>query len=232
MMDNRYIVVVDEQSQKDRLDRIATNLSKEGVKLHYRELNPNNYPKRLDNGDIGFDEEKFIEDLNNIPFINQVDVFASDYNLIDKTLKGIHVINLFLKARPRYKRKIVIYSAQIETVLHDVLAKAGNSIEDQVSSIKQIAGNNNHFFKSDGEFENKFKQLILSSPDISIEKRLIDELHSLDNNKLTCNLPPFEAMSTHELADALESETDVSQTIKKELVDHIIALLFDIDEYV
>lgn len=232
MMDNRYIVVVDEQSQKDRLDRIATNLSKEGVTLHYRELNPNNYPKRLDNGDIGFDEEKFIEDLNNIPFINQVDVFASDYNLIDKTLKGIHVINLFLKTRPRYKRKIVIYSAQIETVLHDVLAKAGNSIEDQVSSIKQIAGKNNHFFKSDGEFENKFKQLILSSPDISIEKRLIDELHSLDNNKFTCNLPPFEAMSTHELADALESETDVSQTIKKELVDHIIALLFDIDEYV
>ncbi len=113
-----------------------------------------------------------------------------------------------------------------------MLAKAGNSIEDQVSSIKQIASKNNHFFKSDGEFENKFKQLILSSPDISIEKRLLDELHSLDNNKLTCNLPPFEAMSTHELADALESETDFSQTIKKELVDHIIALLFDIDEYV
>lgn len=232
MMDNRYIVVVDEQSQKDRLDRITTNLSKEGVMLHYREINPNNYPKRLNNGDIGFDEEKFIEDLNNITFINHVDVFATDYNLIDKTLKGIHVINLFLKAKPRYKRKIVIYSAQIETVLHDVLAKAGNSIEDQISSIKQIAGKNNHFFKSDGEFENKFKQLILSSPDISIEKRLIDELHSLDNNKFTCNLPPFEAMSTHELADALESETDVSQKIKKELVDHIIALLFDIDEYV
>lgn len=231
-MDNRYIVVVDEQSQEDRLDRIATNLSKEGVILHYRELNPNNYPKRLNNGDIGFDEEKFIEALNNIPFINQVDVFASDYNLIDKTLKGIHVINLFLKIRPRYKRKIVIYSAQIETVLYDVLAKAGNSIDDQVSSIKQIAGKNNYFFKSDGEFEDKFKQLILSSPNISIEKRLIDELHSLDNNKVTCNLPPFEAMSTHELADAIESETDVSQMIKKELVDHIIALLFDIDEYV
>ena len=231
-MDNRYIVVVDEQSQEDRLDRIATNLSKEGVILHYRELNPNNYPKRLNNGDIGFDEEKFIEALNNIPFINQVDVFASDYNLIDKTLKGIHVINLFLKVRPRYKRKIVIYSAQIETVLYDVLAKAGNSIDDQVSSIKQIAGKNNYFFKSDGEFEDKFKQLILSSPNISIEKRLIDELHSLDNNKVTCNLPPFEAMSTHELADAIESETDVSQMIKKELVDHIIALLFDINEYV
>lgn len=231
-MDNRYIVVVDEQSQEDRLDRIATNLSKEGVILHYRELNPNNYPKRLNNGDIGFDEEKFIEALNNIPFINQVDVFASDYNLIDETLKGILVINLFLKVRPRYKRKIVIYSAQIETVLHDVLAKAGNSIKDQILSIKQIAGKNNHFFKSDGEFEDNFKQLILSSPNISIEKRLIDELHSLDNNKVTCNLPSFEAMSTHELADAIESETDVSQTIKKELVDHIIALLFDIDEYV
>lgn len=151
-MDNRYIVVVDEQSQEDRLDRIATNLSKEGVILHYRELNPNNYPKRLNNGDIGFDEEKFIEALNNIPFINQVDVFASDYNLIDKTLKGIHVINLFLKIRPRYKRKIVIYSAQIETVLYDVLAKAGNSIDDQVSSIKQIAGKNNYFFNPDKKF--------------------------------------------------------------------------------
>ena len=147
-------------------------------------------------------------------------------------MKGIHVINLFLKVRPRYKRKIVIYSAQIETVLHDVLVKAGNSIENQILSIKQIAGKNNHFFKSDGEFEDKFKQLILSSPNISIEKRLIDELHSLDNNKVTCKLPPFEAMSTHELADAIESESDVSQAIKKELVDHIIALLFDIDEYV
>lgn len=232
MMDNRYIIVVDEQSQKDRLDRIATNLKKEGVILNYSEINPTLYHKRLENSDIGFDEEKFIEALKAIPFINQVDVFASDYNLIDKTLKGIHVINLFLKIRPGYKRKIVIYSAQIETVIQDIITKAGDTIEVQVSSIKQLAGKNNYFFKSDGEFENKFKQLILSSPNISIEKRLIDELHSLNMPTVTCELPPFNAMSPHDLADLIESNTNESQAIKKELVDHIVALLFDIDGYV
>jgi hypothetical protein len=232
MMDNRYIVVVDEQSQKDRLERITANLKKEGVVLQFREINPTHYVKRLDNGNIEFDEEQFIRALKKMTIINQVDVFATDYNLIADTLKGINVIKLFLKVRPNYRRKIVIYSAQIESVLTDILKNAGNSIEDQVSLIKQIVGKNKYFFKSDGEFENKFKQLILSSPDISIDKRLIDELHSLDCNKVTCNLPPFEALSTHELANAIESETSVSQAIKKELVDHIIALLFDIDEYV
>ncbi len=231
-MENRYIIVVDEQTQKDRLDRIAMNLNKEGVKLQYKEVNPTHYTKRLKNGDIGFDEDKFIETLNAIPFINQVDVFATDYNLIDDTLKGMQAINLFLKSRPKYKRKIVIYSAQIETVLQDILTKAGNSIDEQVSLIKQIAGKNNHYFKSDGEFENKFKQLILSSPNISIEKRLIDELHSLDNAMAKCNLPPFRSMSTHELAESIENDTNESQAIKRELVDHIIALLFDIDGYV
>lgn len=230
MMDNRYIVVVDEQSQKDRLKRITANLKKEGVMLQFYEINPTHYVKRLDNGNIEFNEEQFIKALEDMP--SQVDVFATDYNLIADTLKGIRVIKLFLQVRPNYRRKIVIYSAQIESVLTDILKNAGNSIEDQVSLIKQIVGKNKYFFKSDGEFENKFKQLILSSPDISIDKRLIDELHSLDCNKVTCNLPPFDAMSTHELANAIESETSVSQAIKKELVDHIIALLFDIDEYV
>ncbi len=232
MMEHRYIIVIDEQSQKDRLSRIASNLLKDGVELHYRELNPSHYTRRFDNGDIEFDREMFVEALKEVPFINQIDVFATDYNLSGYTLKGTHVLDIFLNILPRYKRAIVIYSAKIETVLQDIITEAGNSIDNQVDSIKQITGKNNFFFKSDGEFENKFKQLILSSPDISIERRLIDELHYLDTAKITCNLPPFNPMSTHELADLLESNTRESQKFKKELVDHLIALLFEPKEYV
>lgn len=232
MMENRYVLVIDEQSQKDRLNRIATNLLKERVILHYEEINPTLFQKRLENGGIIFDEDEFVKALDDIPFINQIDVFATDYNLIDNTLKGIHTINLFLKLKPLYKRSIVIYSAQIETVIHDILNRAGESIENQVSSIKLIASKNNYFFKSDGEFENKFKKLILSSPKISIDKKLIEELHSLDIPIVKCRLPSFESLSTHEFADLLEKDSSTSQIIKKEIVDHLISLLFDIDEYV
>ena len=40
-MEQRYLILVDEQSQEDRLKRIARSLRNEGILLVYEEINPN-----------------------------------------------------------------------------------------------------------------------------------------------------------------------------------------------
>ena len=87
-MEQRYLIVIDEQPQKDRLYRISKSLMNDGIELVYTEIDPSRCTKRQANGDVQFDMDVFSQTLKDVPFINHVDVFATDYNLIDNLLKG------------------------------------------------------------------------------------------------------------------------------------------------
>lgn len=47
-MERKHLILVDEQSQTERLKRISENLKKDGIELVYEEINPNDYSNRLE----------------------------------------------------------------------------------------------------------------------------------------------------------------------------------------
>ena len=57
MMVSRHLILIDEQSQKDRLGRISKSLEGDGIQLIYEEINPNDYSIRQANGDLKFDKD-------------------------------------------------------------------------------------------------------------------------------------------------------------------------------
>ena len=48
-MEQRHLLLVDEQSQKDRLERIKESLKNDGIELIYQEIDPTQFTERQEN---------------------------------------------------------------------------------------------------------------------------------------------------------------------------------------
>ena len=73
-MEQRHLILVDEQSQESRLNGIVENLHKEGIELIHKEINPNDYVTRQEDGDLVFDKELFKQALTEVPFFHYLDI--------------------------------------------------------------------------------------------------------------------------------------------------------------
>ena len=228
-MEQRYLILVDEQSQDPQLKKIAKNLHDEGIELIYQEINPNDYVTRHSDEDISFDQELFTNALKKIPFINHLDVFATDYNLIEEQLKGINVLSIFNEILPFYNKKIVIYSAQIEGVIKDILARENESFEEQVSMLKLLTHYDVEYLTSEGEFGAKLKSLIAKEQNISIDNQLISNMKDISSTKILFSIPPFNNMVLPDVAEIMMSKDPLSIKLKKEITDHIMAIITNIE---
>lgn len=228
-MEQRHLILVDEQSQESRLNGIVENLHKEGIELIHKEINPNDYVTRQEDGDLVFDKELFKQALTEVPFFHYLDMFATDYNLIDNQLKGIDVLSIFGELKPSFGKKVVIYSAHIEGVIQDILMR--ESFEEQVSRLKLLARYDVEYMKSEGEFGTKLKGLIAKEPNMSIDNQLSENLLAIDNNDVHCAIPPYDQMTLAEVATLLMSNDERSVKFKKEITDHIMAIITKIEGY-
>ena len=228
-MEQRHLIVVDEQQQTDALKRIGDSLRSDGIELISVEIDPSKYKMRLENGDVKFDREAFAEAIKSVPFINHLDVFATDYNLIENLLKGIDVVKLFNEIRPYYKKRIVIYSAQIGTVIGDILT--GKSFDEQQAMLQLITQHDIEYLTSAREFENRFKHLIEKEPNITIDARLAESMMAIDSGEVRCAIPAFEQLTFGEIAKLLLSKEDRSISLRKELADHILACITKFNSY-
>ena len=161
---------------------------------------------RQSNGDAIFDKEKLMNKLDSISFKSHIDVFATDYNLIDKELKGIDMIEMLYTLVPYYKNKVVIYSAQIEDVITNVI----NSSKD---------------------FVQKFKRLIEKEADKTIDTRLAESLRSIDNDKFKCSIPGYTDKKLSEIGELLLENGEDKIALKKKITEHILAYISSIRDY-
>ncbi|MCQ2348386.1 MAG: hypothetical protein MJZ65_04270 [Paludibacteraceae bacterium] len=230
-MEQRHLILVDEQSQVDRLKRIHDSLKSEGIELVSAEINPNDFFTRKENGDIEFDAEKMKNKLRSIPFIRHLDIFATDYNLVADELKGIDVIAILYDLIPHYCKQMVIYSAQIETVIDDIINNRASGLNEKERMIKLLSKNDIAYLSSVGEFENKFKQLIVQEKNISIDDRLIDLLYALDNERFRCSIPEFKENKISEIGEKLLNNDSGAIALRKEIAEQILAYITSIQGY-
>ena len=230
-MEQRHLILVDEQSQSSRLKGITENLHDEGIELIYKEINPNDYVSRQEDGDIFFDKESFTNALKEVPFFHHLDMLATDYNLIADHLKGIDVISIFSELKPYYSKKIVVYSAQIENVISDILAHKDETFEEQVRRLKLLTNFDIEYLKSEGEFGAKLKSLIAHKPNMSIDNQLIEKMMAVDNSDILCSISPFDNMPLNVVANLIMSKDPSSTQLKKELTDHLMALITKFKNY-
>lgn len=230
-MELRHLILIDEQSQKDRLERIRKSLEGDGIHLIYEEINPNDCSIRQGNGDLKFDKDILKEKLRSISFLSHLDIFATDYNLIDDELKGIDLIAMLYDLLPYYRNQVVMYSAQIKDVINDIIIKRAVEFEQQVKMLKLLAQNEINYLSSEGEFETNFKKLIVKEHDMTIDARLADSLRAIDNKKFKCSIPGYSDKKISEIGELLLSKDTKTVALKKSITEHIIANITAIDSY-
>lgn len=227
----RHLILVDEQSQKDRLERIRKSLENDGIQLVYEEINPNDCSRRLENGDLRFDKDALKNRLQSIPFMSHLDIFATDYNLIEDELKGIDLIEMLYELLPYYRGQVVVYSAQIEDVINNIITKRAVSFEQQIAMLKLLAQNEINYLSSEGEFENKIKHLIIKEPELTIDSRLADSLCAIDNENFKCFIPGYTDKKICEIGKILLMKGEEAIALKRSITEHIMANITSILDY-
>lgn len=169
--------------------------------------------------------------LASVSFLSHLDVFATDYNLVTDELKGIDMIEMLYSLRPHYRKQVVIYSAQIDEVIDDIIIKRAKGFKQQVEMLKILAQNDIHYLRGEGEFENEFKSLIAKEPDITIDSRLIEGLQTLDCDNLKCSIPGYTDKKISDIGDLLLKKGSDVVALRKNIADHILAYITSIKGY-
>lgn len=229
-MVQKHLILVDEQSQNERLERISESLKKDGIELIYEEINPNDYSKRLESGDSSFDKDALMSKLKSINFLSHLDIFATDYNLVGDELKGEDLIRMLYELLPYYRNKVIVYSAQIEEVITNIIKRA-DGFEQQIMMLKLLAQNEINYLSSDGEFENKIKQLIIKEPELTIDSRLADSLCALDNENFKCIIPEYTDKRISEIGKMLLTKGEEAIALRRSITEHIMANITSILDY-
>lgn len=229
-MEKRHLLIIDEQDQIERLNSIKDGLHKKGIDLVYKYVNPSSaeFQTRID-GKIQFDKQKFKDTLSAIDFLSYLDVFATDHNLIDKTLYSIDVISIFYDLLPNYCHSMVIYSATIEDVIKNIITDC--NFEEQVLRLKLLARDNISFLKSDKDFLDKLGSIIQKEPDITIDDKLSETFCSLKGDRYRCSLPSYVDLPISTIGNILSRNTPDRVPLRKQLVVAILADVIKIDDY-
>ena len=229
-MVQKHLILVDEQSQKDRLKRISESLKNDGIELIYEEINPNDYSSRLECGDLYFDKDALMSKLQSISFLSHLDIFATDYNLVENELKGEDLIRMLYELLPHYRNRVIVYSAQIEDVITNII-KRTDGFEQQITMLKLLAQNEINYLSSDGVFENKIKQLIIKEPDLTIDSRLADSLCTLDNENFKCIMPEYTDKRISEIGKMLLTKGEDAIALRRSITEYIMANITSILDY-
>jgi hypothetical protein len=227
-MSQKYLILVDEQSQSTQLAGIKKYLKFDGIDLVYTEFNPVNYLIRGADGSLSFNESNFRNDFNNIEYFKVADLILCDYNLIADMLNGYNVIRIIRDLKYNKKKKIILYSAQIDEVILDIL-KSGGSFDEQKENLANLIDSNIEFIKRDGYDQEVIKN-IKKDPEFDFENELIKWFHKRDKDTFNYLFPKYKGKSFGEIATELEHKTDISIAFKKELVEQLISYLSTIND--
>lgn len=121
-MEDKYLILVDEQLQRSTIEKIKNLLKSEGINLIYEYINPNaaEFQQRTA-GKISINKEKIVHKITNISYFKYSDTIACDYNLVPPDINGFDIICELRKHGYKTSKQIILYSAGIDTVISEIL---------------------------------------------------------------------------------------------------------------
>ena len=97
--------------------------------------------------------------------------------------------------------------------------------------LKLLAQNEINYLKSDGEFENRIKQLIIKEPELTIDSRLADSLCAIDNEEFRCIIPGYTDKKISEIGNMLLTKNEDAIVLRRSITEHIMAMITSIRGY-
>lgn len=137
-MTDKFCIIIDDEDQDEIVENLKTDAGGRGIRLNCYQLNPQDEAYLKDVGDEArpeyvIDIEKIVESLKTINYrYAKVDVIACDFFLQDDHVNGFEIIRK-LRGQLNYKKGVILYSANLETVIREILL--GHRLNEQVNRI-------------------------------------------------------------------------------------------------
>lgn len=230
-MVQKHFIVIDEQDQIETITRIAGTLRRDGIELVHQYTNPTDHQERDSEGNPTMNRDGLKKAINDIPFFRRAEVIACDFNLV-LDLDGFEVITMIRDLGYSIKRQIILYSADIDGVVTRIIEKIQqlhDNIQEQKKLLVALSHANIEFIGRDG-YEQEVITKIKREPDFSLSTELTNWLHKFSNEKFISFFPPYDEKTLGEIADEIEQSTHNSKQFQKEIIEHLLSKLMNLDE--
>lgn len=182
-MENRYLILIDEQNQEATLQKLKITLCKDGFNLIYEQVNPllSEFQERKD-GDVTISIDKVMDKIKSIPFFKYADSIACDYNLVPD-INGFDIICKIREQNYKVSKKIILYSAGIDAVISEILfQKNGNDYKKE--QLRVLFNTNKQLIKDkiDDDIEGLVHSLSLTS-DVNFQDQ-VDKLQKITTSNI------------------------------------------------
>jgi hypothetical protein len=222
-MIQKYLIIVDERSQKSKIESIKSTLKSSGIDLIAIQFDPTNIQKRNLEGNQEFDKDSFIQQVLDLEYFKGTDVIACDYNLIEDELNGFQIIQILREIGYSKKKKIILYSAQIKDVIGNII-QSNADFEVQKTNLADIINCKIEFLANEN-IEQEIITNIRKTAPFDFEEELKKWFNSRENDKFNYLFPKYEGKTFKEIAIEIDKDTHQSAEFKKDLVEQIIAYL-------
>ena len=174
-MENKYLVLVDEQNQDTTLQKLKDSLHEDGFNLVFEQINPQmpEFQERKD-GDVTISIDKVMQKISNIPFFRYADTIACDYNLVPD-INGFDIICKIRELNYKLNKKIILYSAGIEAVISEIIFQK-DEVEFKKDQLKKLFTTNKKLIKEkiDSDIDGIVKDL-----NITVDNNFEDQVNKL-----------------------------------------------------
>jgi hypothetical protein len=155
-----------------------------------------------------------------------IHLIVCDYDLADDKTNGFDIIRQ-LRNKLNCKKKILMYSSNIDNVIDNIIKGDKNVIKDKI--IDLVRANISAFCQREGHLEEEIIKHLQEETVFSSDRHFESELHRYGKRKFKNTYDRFEGKTLKEIAEIISSQSHEGDRLKKELIEQVIAHMIAIE---
>lgn len=226
-MIDKFCIIIDDEPQDGIIKNLCRGLKRENINLECEQLNPQDDKYNKNKGtesapEYVIDLDEIIKDLNTSKYLKRkVDLIACDYSLQDDEVNGFEIIRK-LRNELNYNKEIVLYSANLDNVIREILEDRNK--QKHIQKIRNLVNAK----ISDICKRESYKTTIigvLKQNKFSLESELESRLYKHSDLKFKSTFPVFKDKLLAEIIDEIRSNSPQAVEFQKELIERIVSNL-------
>jgi len=220
------LIIDDKDQQKEFESLIKAPLKKDGyvvnglfIKTAIPEIQDENQ---------NLDREKLIIHIKDVIKDSNIDLIATDFDLSDEHLNGVHIVEIIRSIRPN--TPLIMYSGKIADAIKAVLGDHTQITSEELTEgiIKIIDYKISDFATRPG-YPSSIIQLIKKNSK-SATTDLVNKLRDYPDMKFKSCYPNFKGQKLGDIASQIEKSSPQGRDFQQELIEQTIAYLIEINK--
>lgn len=230
----KYCIIIDDAYDiESTIEDYRYEASSRGISLNCVHLNPQQEDCLVDIGTA--EKPKYTIDIAKVSNLLQsqaykfkkADIILCDYDLSDDSVNGFEIVR-YLRNQLSYKREVILFSANIDRVIKNILSVKNQ--QEKIQKIRNLAYANIRDICDRGNV--KYSMLtIFSNEGSSLENELIKLLHKYEKYTFQNGFPEFRGKLISSIIEEIHHDTKKANRFKIALLEYAVAQMISINDH-